>query len=280
MEPSKGWVILSISSQLVFLKRLLRSGSVQFASDFADHPNVSSSAEEHIYTEHGYHIHYRAGSSDVSNIHDKLLKRKCEYWLPEQLQPKVILDIGGNIGIASIFFAQRFPDAQIHAFEPSAANFAYLEKNTQKLTTITAHHFGLGLEDENRSLYGKGTKFGSYTLVPEGKNPQVVDTIRVRPTGEVLRELNLPQIDLIKIDTEGFEYPILTSFPIEVLEKVTWIVGELHSKDDFKLLAYLEPYFDLDFKKTLTKDCYKFNAVNRNWLKQQGSSFELKALQY
>ncbi len=51
-----------------------------------------------------------------------------------------------------------------------------------------------------------------------------------------------------------------------MLKKVSWLVGELHSKRDFELLNYLQPWFDIDMKKSLGKSLYTFHACNRSLL--------------
>jgi len=52
-------------------------------------------------------VYYRTSSSDMVLIYEILLKSKYkrEYYFPEKLKPKVIFDIGGNIGISSIYLA-------------------------------------------------------------------------------------------------------------------------------------------------------------------------------
>ena len=54
-----------------------------------------------------------------------------EYLLPiENFQPKLILDCGGNIGCAAVYFANKYPDAQIYSVEPAENNFQLLKFNT------------------------------------------------------------------------------------------------------------------------------------------------------
>lgn len=51
----------------------------------------------------GSPIAYRTGTSDVGLVYDILFKRgrKGEYWLPVELDARVILDIGANIGVTA-----------------------------------------------------------------------------------------------------------------------------------------------------------------------------------
>jgi hypothetical protein len=90
----------------------------------------------------------------------------------------------------------------------------------------------------------------------------------------LIHRTSLESLDLIKIDTEGAEYDILTAFPTEVLQRVNWIIGELHDHKDFDLLAYLSPWFFIGINKQKIRYRYSsFRAVNRK-LAAEMSSFE------
>ena len=95
----------------------------------------------------------------------------------------------------------------------------------------------------------------------------------------MLEELGITQIDLIKIDVEGAEYDVLTCLDPGLLRRVKWIVGELHSVRDFALLDYLSTWFEIDGRKTITKECWKFHAVNREQSARLLTGFDLKTLQ-
>src|SRR5260370_13944534 len=60
-----------------------------------------------------------------------------EYDSPFQLSPRVIVDAGANVGMATLFFAQRDPEAKILAIEPEASNFEMLKQNCQSLSNVT-----------------------------------------------------------------------------------------------------------------------------------------------
>jgi len=101
----------------------------------------------------------------------------------------------------------------------------------------------------------------------------------VRDLNALLKENEITQVDLIKIDVEGSEYDVLTSLDPSLLQRVQWIVGELHSVRDFALLDYLSAWFEIDGRKTITKECWKFHAVNRDHAPGLLTGFDLKKLQ-
>ena len=48
-------------------------------------------------------------------------------------KPKYIFDIGANIGAASFFFAEHYPESKIYAFEPSSTILPILRKTNIKM---------------------------------------------------------------------------------------------------------------------------------------------------
>jgi len=215
-------------------------------------------------------LHYRPGSSDPWAIYDHLMKprEKDEYAPPRELpvareEVRTLLDIGANVGVTALYFSQVYPNAQIHAFEPAPDNFAVLEKNIANCARIRAHNFGLGAKDETLELFASDNpvNFGGYSLHATGSDTTRKTTIRVRAVAEVLAELSLPRIDVIKVDTEGAEWDIITAFPEDVIKGVQLIVGELHGNRDFALLEYLSRWFDIGMRKNVRNRLFNFRAV-------------------
>lgn len=260
-----------------FLKRALRARSFRYASDFdCEQEDVVRSINFN-----GRTIYYRPGSSDVTNIYDKLMRGMSEYWVPDALAPEVIMDIGANVGSSALAFKQQFPNARILCFEPAENNFKLLQKNTAGLDGIELFQFGLGPEDNEAELHGVPNCFGSYSLIEKvSAKSGVVEKVRIRNPMEVLSELGIDNVGLMKIDTEGYEYQILNSITPEFrANHIQWIVGELHSRDDFKLLDMLSQDFDIDMKKTMGKRNSKFHACNRARLPELSKGYSLRWLQ-
>jgi len=224
----------------------------------------------------GQPIHYRPCSSDASHIYNILLVkghkgRKGEYYIPKEIDPKVIVDIGANIGIASIYYATIFPSAKIYAFEPEPNNFKLLQKNIAGYANIKPYCIALGKENKETTIYNpcsSKNEFSTFSIVddPAERESKSGITVTLRKTSEILDEIGARGIDLIKIDTEGSEYDILTSFDEEVLRSVRWIIGELHGARDYELLSYLEQWFALGYKRRIGRVHFPFYACNRNAL--------------
>jgi FkbM family methyltransferase len=220
------------------------------------------------FTFNGHPFFYRSGTADVSALNEVLFRKgkKSEYYFPLDEDPKVILDIGGHIGDSAIYYALKYPKARIYTVEPIPANFEILKKNIAPYPNIRAFNFGLGHENGSFPVYaldGNPYNTGGYSLISEGGRLDM--EARIRRVSEFLAENSLDSVDLIKIDTEGAEYDILTAFPDEALKRVKWIIGELHDHKDFDLLAHLARWFHIGLNKEKIRFRYSiFRAVNRN----------------
>ncbi len=245
------------------LKFLFRSKSINLLKD----KNRIGYKGQYIYKQNP--IHYRTGSSDIEIIYEVLLKKgiKSEYWLPSSIKQKIIFNIGGNIGITSILLANKFPEAKIYTFEPIKSNFKLLSQNISYYKNIKGFNIALGAKNTKIDIFSSDnhSNFGGGSLYEKGVNLNKTEEIQMKTVKSILEQENIQDIDLVKIDTEGAEYDILTSFPIDILSKITWITGELHGENDFKLLDYLEKYFDISIKKKISNRLFMFNASNKKF---------------
>jgi FkbM family methyltransferase len=242
------------------LKYWSRSGSLQFARD------RHQPGELHSVVWNGHPVYYRPGTFDVELIYKGLLRpaARREYRLPEGLAPKVVLDIGANIGVAALMLHEQAPGAEIHCFEPVPANFELLKKNLAPYPRLHAYPVGLGAKSGAFEIAHSddATNHGGYSLRSPGTNQSLKTEIRVESVAEYLASRGIRRADAIKIDTEGCEYEILTSLDPDFLKQVTWIMGELHGERDFELLGYLSEWFDVAVRKELGSRLGSFEAHN------------------
>jgi FkbM family methyltransferase len=263
------------------LRILARSRSLRFARDAGRRLPEKTLAKLRWQ---GRDVFYRPGTSDPFVIYQILLRRgsKAEYCLPLALEPKVILDIGSNIGASILFFHRQFPSARIYGFEPHPETFRILQANVGSIPSVEVFNYALGATDARISTAFNGIDFSGLVAKPGSVNPPGAATIvecEVKHAGEVMKNLGLVRADLIKIDCEGAEYDVLTALPVEMLHGCKWIVGEMHDASGFELLTLLAPHFDLDLKKRMFVSPFRFHACNLACVEQLKGTFDRNALQ-
>jgi FkbM family methyltransferase len=144
---------------------------------------------------------------------------------------KTIVDIGANIGAATVYFSVCYPAARVFSFEPSPRNQTLLQANTADLPQVKAFPYGLFDCDRPAVLY-HGLHDSVENSIAKGRYlTDASDPIALRDTGTVFQELNLKAIDILKLDTEGCEVPILLSMRKWIPETGV-IYVEFHSERD------------------------------------------------
>ncbi|HME88321.1 MAG TPA: FkbM family methyltransferase [Chthoniobacterales bacterium] len=262
------------------LKILVRSRSLRFTADMVRQPPTSSLARLRWS---GRDIFYRSGTADPFVLYQVLLRsgKKAEYYVPPTLRPKIILDIGSNIGASIIYFHEQFPDAKIFGFEPHPDTFRILQQNVGHVRGVTVFNYGLGATQQRVSVQADQVNFGAFNTRGHFKDrgyPAVPVECEVRRLDGVLREIGIAQLDLIKIDCEGAEADVFSTLPDEILNQCQWIVGEFHDHTGFEVLARLAPHFHLDLKKKMFRQRFRFHACNISKM-QELSRSDLDALQ-
>jgi FkbM family methyltransferase len=119
----------------------------------------------------------------------------------------VFLDNGANVGHHTLFMA---PNAdRVIAFEPFADNRKLIEQKIamNHLSNVQVLPYALGAKDEKLQYHpGGAVNSGTGTFMPIdiGTYQDPIE-IQVRNGDGLCREFNLPRVDLMKVDVEGFE---------------------------------------------------------------------------
>ena len=141
----------------------------------------------------------------------------------------VFLDIGASIGQHSLFMSRCC--REIHAFEPYApARQRFREKMAlNNLRHVFLHKVALGAREEELEFYapvGPNIGVGSFRATHRQKH-QPIGKLKVVRGDDYLRHLNLPTIDIIKIDVEGFENEVLAGLAETITKFRPYIIMEL-----------------------------------------------------
>lgn len=139
-----------------------------------------------------------------------------ENWFLQNLnhsEIKVVFDVGANVGNWSKKIVEVNPEAEIHAFEPVPATFEKLKNNLKGFPNLKLNLLGLSSESGklNFNFYPDSSYLSSAFEHDLGKEGQLIE-VDVIQGDQYCEQNDIQQIDLLKIDTEGFESKVLKGF--------------------------------------------------------------------
>jgi len=166
----------------------------------------------------------------------------------------VVIDIGMNIGLASLYFAARDDVKAVYGFEPfkptfeqAMFNFRINEKYANK---IHPYNYGLGDEDKELTLeYYSGTPGRMSTVKtvnkthPSHKNETKTESVRIKNAATDINAVIQQHKDkkiIIKCDTEGSEKEIFESLDSNgILKNIDMVILEYHFSYDVPIMDIL-----------------------------------------
>jgi FkbM family methyltransferase len=161
----------------------------------------------------------------------EVFQNQCYRPIPGVRDVKVIVDIGANVGLAAAYFRMVYRNASIVGFEPDDRAFTVLQHNAQLLGGCEVFPYGLSDHDRQSLLYLGDSPVNS--TIKRGLRPDhPTRTIELRSAFSALSAHCQGPIDILKIDTEGEELPILRSLAGVTLPRVQVIYLEFHSHAD------------------------------------------------
>jgi len=146
----------------------------------------------------------------LANEYARLVEKKCK---------PIIIDAGANIGLASLWFAELFPESTIYAIEPDEGNLSVLRRNVCGVSNIIPVA-GAVWDRPSRLRITNPTAGAGAFRVEEG-----VGDIRSYTISELANEYR--ELFIVKIDIEGGEAGLFRS-NFQWLEAVHLSILELH----------------------------------------------------
>ncbi|HEX7303731.1 FkbM family methyltransferase [Lentzea sp.] len=182
----------------------------------------------------------------------------------------VVLDIGANIGLFSLWTARSLPDCRVVAFEPAPDAYAALVANVEDLgLPVTCLPWAVGAESgpATMTVYPAASVFSSLHADPDtdrsamraaidvavdGDGTDIAEQVaadrvrgaidvpvEVRRLSDAFDELALGHVDLVKLDAEGAELDILGALRPEHLARIGNVLVEVHATSDRRALVDL-----------------------------------------
>lgn len=174
-------------------------------------------------------LYLRCPSADFEVYHQVFVNQ--EYKFSTDHPPQVIIDAGANIGLASLYFANNFPDAEILAIEPEKSNFELLKKNIAPYTNIIPIQAALWNKNGKMQLTDPGYGEWAFRVEDQDKpgngKENFFQQVRTMTVDSILSEYQLNKIDVLKIDIEGAEKEVFHDTS-SWIERIDVIIIELH----------------------------------------------------
>ncbi|MBY0407612.1 MAG: FkbM family methyltransferase [Rickettsiales bacterium] len=158
----------------------------------------------------------------------------------------VFVDVGANAGNHALFMSQLAD--RVLAFEPFARVREQMEENLalNHITNVQVFPFALSDKEETLPFYASGeSNLGASSFAKAHKQDSAyLGDMQLRVGDAVLREMGITQVDILKVDVEGFEKPVLrgltetisASRPLMVVEFTETTRKDVENVDVFRSL--------------------------------------------
>jgi len=172
----------------------------------------------------------------------------------KKIPPKIIIDIGANVGLFSIYAFANWPHTKIFSIEASPETYEILKINQRKNSAFSWQIFNFAIFDKEGevSFDDSGLSLGRHisdttnsTRIPSKRLDNFIST-------------NLQQdidISLMKVDIEGAEQAVLESCP-DILDRVENLLVEIHPHlcDQTAVINVLREKFSYIYDLTTSGD--------------------------
>jgi FkbM family methyltransferase len=172
------------------------------------------------------------GAMDIWTIKETFVDRFYEKFGVRIRDGWTILDIGSGIGDFSIFAAANFPGNTVHAFEPTPQSYNLMLQNLSinNVDNVKTYPYAVWshtqdlIMDTNQAEAGQYRSRALHSSTP-AEGELVVPSLSLEDTFE---RTGIDHCCLLKIDSEGAEYPILFNAPQRILDRIERIIMEYH----------------------------------------------------
>ena len=177
----------------------------------------------------GVEIEYPISEDELqSQVHEIFID---EYYKPRKEKNNVCVDLGANVGIATLYL--RSFAKKTYSIEPSPQLYEALALNTKKYADVKTFNYAIYTINGTIPLAGFDGEIPQTTHPDLHRADKTKDISRIEVPSKTLEtfmeENDIKKIDILKMDIEGSEYEVCMDEAFErVSDKIACIVGETH----------------------------------------------------
>jgi FkbM family methyltransferase len=180
-----------------------------------------------------HEVSLRLRTSDIMTFDQVFVAR--DYDSPNlPASADVIVDLGANIGLATMFLGLRYPTARILAVEPEPRNFAALRDNIRALgDRARARHAAAWSDDGVIHLHTEaesGLPFDAWGVRVSARPTSTSGVTEARRMTTLLDEAGFDRVDILKIDIEGAELELFSEGAEAWLPRINMVIIETHER--------------------------------------------------
>jgi len=141
-----------------------------------------------------------------------------------------ILDIGANIGVVTLDWLRRYPDVEIHAYEPNPSTYETFRLNIEVnglSKRVRTYPEAVGSRCGTLSFWSNVPSVSANSYSPPCPGAVQIEVPMI-DLETAMRRVEKQPISLVKIDAEGAEVEILENTPTGVLRQAEQYVLEYH----------------------------------------------------
>jgi FkbM family methyltransferase len=187
--------------------------------------------------------------------------------------PKLIFDVGANVGQSASFFLEHFPGARIQCFEPVGATFEALSRTFDSDPRVSLNRLALDHREHEARFLAVRQSAGNRILRRDERFPET-EVVQAMRGDRFCDEHAIQAIDILKIDTEGNDLRVLVGFAGSLqAQRITYIQVECTTSPDNhfhvqldKFMHFLHPFgyrlFGLfEFTRQIYRTRQKLNGI-------------------
>jgi FkbM family methyltransferase len=174
-------------------------------------------------------VYVRVANSDflvLGEIFDRDEYAQVKNWsLPPDAR---IVDLGANIGLASVYFASLYPCAHVIAVEPDSENCGLIERNCRRLLKerrLKVYRAFVAASDGVAGIDRDVRAWAFHKVDTVDASHEAVTCLSMQT---LLRESHFEQIDLLKCDIEGSERELFGACA-DWIGRVKHLIVETHN---------------------------------------------------